>query len=431
MQTVRAAGTDAAKKTRGSGRIGRLRYRYRLALVMSAVALPIMLLLALLLSAHAAQTLTEQAGLRSEEGGRAVAIRVDEWLADRRADLTVVAARAGSGLDPKTLADLMAQADKTYGAYDLLQVSDLNGVVIANSRPVDPFGSPKDQDWFRTAAGGQQVTTTVYERNGHLEWVIAQAVMGADGRPTGVAAGYLDLTDLSRLLTPQGGAASSVVVVDANRQLVYDTVMGKADGAAMLQQGSLRTRIENIATQRASSSRSGSVQYTDRFGKDVVGGFATTSAVPWIILEKTATTVVLEPARNQFRFGLLMAGLGALITLVVALIFGGREADKLRAVANDSRAAGVSVNSSAAQLSASSEQMAATTTQQNAAVTEASATTEELARASAAIADTVDEVARQTGRVPGQPGAAPSPTSRRRASGPCRWPPGSTTSTCC
>jgi methyl-accepting chemotaxis protein len=104
---------------------------------------------------------------------------------------------------------------------------------------------------------------------------------------------------------------------------------------------------------------------------------------------------VLAPANSQRHYAELIGLLSLIVAAGAAMAFGTVEARKLRALAEESRQAGVEVNAAAAELSASSDELAATTMQQSAAVTEVSATTEELARASAVIAETVDEVARQ------------------------------------
>ena len=62
---------------------------------------------------------------------------------------------------------------------------------------------------------------------GHIQWVIAQPVLGADGRPAGVVVAYLNPTVLASLLNPELDAGSDVVAVDAQHQLIYDTAMGK------------------------------------------------------------------------------------------------------------------------------------------------------------------------------------------------------------
>jgi methyl-accepting chemotaxis protein len=179
---------------------------------------------------------------------------------------------------------------------------------------------------------------------------------------------------------------------------LYDTKTGKvADSAAMLANGSLTKTVDNAATRAANTSgRPGVTEYTDSGGKKLVGGFDTVDGLNWVIVAQDPASVVLAPVHSQVTRAVVIVLIGTLLAVVAALVFGTREARKLRALADETSASGVDVNSAAAELSASSDELAATTTQQSAAVTEATSTTEELARASAAIADTVDDVAAQT-----------------------------------
>jgi methyl-accepting chemotaxis protein len=164
----------------------------------------------------------------------------------------------------------------------------------------------------------------------------------------------------------------------------------------MLAAGTLRSVVDNAATRGAASGESGTARFTDPQGRSVIGGYDRVVDLNWSIVAEDGSGTILAPVRSQRTEAVVMVLLGALVAAAGAMLFGTREARRLRAMAEESRQSGVEVNSAAAELSASSEELAATTIQQNAAVTQVSATAEELARASAAIAETVDEVARQT-----------------------------------
>jgi hypothetical protein len=295
-----------------------------------------------------------------------------------------------------TASDLVT-LDKSSADFTLLEVTDLSGAVLASSRPgvgLDLTG----QDWFRTAAGGKPVVTSPVQSGDHIQWVIAQPVVGGTGQPVGVVIGQLNPAVLADLLNPELDQGSTVVAVDAQHRLLYDTAMGKvADDSALLAAGMLRTTVDNAAVRQASvSSDPGSARYTDLDGQDVIGGYDVVNDLNWVLLAQDPADTVLAPVTGQRDNAVLIVTIGALLAIGAALFLGTREAIKLRALADQTATAGVQVNAAAAELSASSEELASTTTQQSAAVTQATATTEELARASAAIADTVDDVARQT-----------------------------------
>jgi methyl-accepting chemotaxis protein len=374
-----------------------LRYRYRLVAAMLVVALPLMVLLTVLLTTSASSSLSSAGERKGVQVARAVALRLEDWLSERRETLSILAAGATGQLGSAATTAALVRADKTYGDYALLEVTDLSGTVRSTSRPGTTL-KPVGQDWFRTAVAGKPVVTSPVRVGDHIQWVITAPVHGANGAVTGVVIGDLNPTVLGELLNPELEAGSQVVAIDSGHRLVYDTasMSGAADDGALLAAGALRANVDNAATRAASrTAQPGSARFIDRQGHDVIGGYDVVDGLGWIVTSNDPASAVLAPVSSQRHRAILIVALGALLAIVAALSFGILEARKLRALADQTTEAGVEMNSAAAELSASSDELAATTTQQSAAVMQATATTEELARASAAIAETVDEVARQ------------------------------------
>jgi methyl-accepting chemotaxis protein len=408
----------------------------RLTLGVLAVALPVMAGLAALLVSESSASLTKAAEQKTESTSRSVALRLEDWLSERHEDLRVIADQAGSFKGDGSLQSFLSSIDQSGGDYVLIETTDLTGAVTASSKAGVSF-DPTEQPWFRVAASGQKVTTTLTERDGQIDWVVANPILG-DGVPVGVAIGYLDVAALPGLLNPELGANSEVVAVDSDRMLVYATSMGDvADGASLLAAGALSTPVTNDGVSQGLAGETGSVRYDNLVGTPVIAGFDGVDEVGWVILAEEPREVILGPVAHQrtralelMLFGTLLAivfavGFARWITRpVVALTKAARRAsngeldvrvepkgsaelvllgssqnamlENCERLVGQILTAGVEVNSAASELSASSDELAATTTQQSAAVTQASATTEELARASSAIADTVDEVAVQT-----------------------------------
>jgi methyl-accepting chemotaxis protein len=415
------------------------RFAFRLVAAMLLVSLPLMIVLAVLLTTKASASLTTASQRKGVGVARAVALRLEDWLSERRESLTVIAGTAADRLTgPATVAELV-KIDKTYGDYSLLEITDLSGRVTATSRAgvsLDPAG----QDWFRAAAAGQPVVTSLVQRGDHIQWIIAQPINGPTGHPIGVLVGDLDPTVLATLLNPELDEGSQVIAVDAQHRLIYDTEsMGKAaDDTALLAAGALHTTVDNTATRQATGSgEPGTARFTDLEGHDSIGGYDVVDDLNWVLLAHDPASTVLAPVTSQRDRAILIVTIGALLAVAVSIGLAWRTTWPVRRLTDASRkaaggdltarvvpegsselvtlgesfnamldtcrqlvaqvtTAGVEVNSAAAELSASSDELAATTTQQSAAVTQATATTEELARSSAAIADTVDEVARQT-----------------------------------
>jgi len=411
----------------------------RLVAAMLVVSLPILIVLAVLLTTKASASLSE-AGQRKAVGvARASTIRVEDWLLERRGDVSILAAQSTGQLTGPATTARLARADKTYGSYALIELIDLTGRVLATSRPGVSLSPAAGQDWFVTAVGGKSVLTTPARRGDHIEWVVAQPVLGADGRPRAVLVADLDVTLLAKLLNPELDAGSTVFAVDRQNQLVYDTAMGKvADDRALLAAGSMSTKVDNAATRQATSSgKAGAARFNDLNGQDVIGGYDILDDLSWVVVAQEPARVVLAAATEQRNRAILIVVLGTLLAAAVSIGLARRTTRPVRRLTETSHkaaqgdltvrvepagaselvslaesfnamldtcqrllrqtaSAGLEVNSAAAELSASSDELAATTTQQSAAVTQATATTEELARASGAIAETVDEVARQT-----------------------------------
>ena len=389
MRRTNDAGTSPRRARR------RLSYRYRLVAAMLLVLLPVVTVLTVLLTAHSSASLAKASEARGTVEAKAVAAQVETWIKERREGLVVVAAQAAHSLNGPGLTNLLVSVDKSYGDTNLVEVADLAGATIASSRP-GASTAPAGQDWFRSAAAGQGQLTSLTERDGHLQWIMAEPVLGLDGRPVAVVIASLNPSTLDEILSPTFADGAQVIALDAQHRLIHDTASSAVGDAAQLKDGVLTRVVDNAATRLAAGGRSGATRFDDLAGHAVIGGFDTVDGLNWVILAHQNAAVVLSPVSRDRTYGLLVALFGLFVATAGALAFGRFEAGKLRSIAEATRQAGMQVNSAAAQLSASSDELAATTVQQNAAVTQASATTEELARASAAIADTVDEVARQT-----------------------------------
>jgi methyl-accepting chemotaxis protein len=398
------------------------------------VSLPITIVLAVLLTRQASSSLTSSSKQNLGQVARAVGLHLEAYVAERQANLALVAAEASAHLGDPSVDSLAARFLKAYTDYDVIEVTDLTGRVVASSGPEATF-DPSGESWFRTAAAGQSVVTSPVETTSDIRWLLATPVFDPGGHPIGVVVGDLNETPLIDLLNPELQKAN-VIAVDHDHHLVYDTRFGKVDGAALLAKGALHTTVDNVAVTDGLGGRDGTATFRDA-GQAVVVGYDSVPGVNWAVLVEQPSSVVLAPVRSGRNLAVLLVAVGAVIAVVFSVVFARRTTTPVLALADAAsavrdgdlgaavepagsdevrklgdafnamvaglgelvtqvRAASTEVNSAAAELSASAEELAATTTEQSAAVTEASATTEELARASASIADTVDEVAVQS-----------------------------------
>ena len=363
--------------------------------------------------------------------------RVEDWQAERRSDMQVISATAAAQ-SPAQVESLLTRIGKAYAdSYSRIDVVDLAGRPLASSRSGIP-SDMTDQDWFSTALSGKSVFTSPTRQGDHIQWIVAQPVLDADGQVKAVVVGELNSAIVPVLLEPNDDGEDPLIAVDAQHRLLFDsmTMREATDDAALLAAGALTQVVDNDATRAATAEREGSAVFVDG-DVEMIGGFDTVDDLNWIVIVQDTTENVLAPVTNLRERAIVIVALGALLAGGVSVALAWRSTRPIRRLTQlaqrvadgdlDARVepegsnelvilgrsfndmiltcrrliqqvtdAGVEVNSAAAELSASSDQLAATTTQQSAAVTEVTATTEELARSSAVIADTVDDVARQT-----------------------------------
>jgi methyl-accepting chemotaxis protein len=396
-----------------------------------------MIVLAVLLTQKASTSLGTEARAGNETVARTLTLRLEEWVSERRENVTVIAAHASGQLDTAATTALVSTIDKTYGDFTVIEVTDLSGRVTSSSRPGAQF-DPTGDDWFRTVTSGKAVLTSLSKQQGKLRWIVAAPVLDGAGRPEGAVIADLNAVALTTRLGSELQTDQALTIVDAQHRLIYGTSMGNVvNDTALLQKGALRTKVYDEAVNQALAGNVGSVaDFVNINGRQVAGGYDNVAHLGWALVITKPHSVVFAPVTSQRNTAVIVVIIGALLAIGFSVWFARRTTRPILALSNmargvaggdlDARAevegaselrrlgeafntmveslgrlvtqtrrASQEVTTSAAELSASSEELAATTTEQSAAVTEVSATTEELARASASIADTVDEVAAQ------------------------------------
>jgi len=416
------------------------RFGVRLVAVILLVSLPLMIVLAVMLTRSSSSSLSDAGEHSGELFAEAMTLRLEDWLADERGDMTVIAGQVSGDLDGPAAKSLLTQVYQAYGDYASLQITDPEGRLLAASRNDDRF-AVAGQDWLDDALSSDTPIIASPERQGdQIRWIVANRIVDADGQVVGVVAGDLRMQSLAEVLNPDFDEDAGVFVVDAQDRLLFNSeAFAEADSdSALLAGGVLSAVVENGAGRAAADTgKSGGARFIDPDGHEVIGGYTFVDDLGWTLIAGEHADELLAPVEDQRQRAILLVVLGGVIAIAIAIALAWQTTRPIRgmtAVARrvaggelDARvdprgseelvqlgesfntmlatcqtlitevtAAGVDVNTAAAELSASSDELAATTTQQSAAVTQATATTEELARSSAAIADTVDEVARQT-----------------------------------
>jgi methyl-accepting chemotaxis protein len=415
-------------------------YSIRVVAGLLLVSIPIAILLGFVMATWSAQTAIDQTKARVEASAESSAVRINDWVGERQAELRSVATdQVGQISSPGLNADLVASM-ASHPNFDALQISDAKGNLVATTRPEiglsnSPSGAP-----FATSLSVETMGPVGFGQSG-LDWLMSAPILGPDEKPQGVVVGDLNVAVLGKLINPYGldiptAHDQETHIVNAQHLLLYSSEWGVvANDAALLAKGPLKTVAESAIFEQAMKSGPGAAQITDYRNKPVLAGYEPIPSLGWVIVASVETAIALGPVQAQEVRTSLLQGLSTILLIVFAVALavyttrpivalsraassveggdltarvnlkGGREVSRLGDSFNAmiERLSGVffrlrgEVTEAAGQLSAAAEQLASATLEQTTAATATSASMEEVARSSASIADTVDRVAVQAG----------------------------------
>ena len=379
----------------------KVRYRTRLMIGVLMASIPVTALTVAVLTERAADELTNATTTFLRARADIIADGIELEITSRKQDVAYIATRAPR-LPPAEVAVLMEAYMAQRGGYDIIQMVDLNGRVMAAGVDARSFAPSTESDWFKTVLSGSDAISPVHldESGRDIRWIFASAVNGPTGLPIAVVMADVQAGRLATLIAHTEFATSAgIELVDGDGRLLVrqsnslnqKLLLGDAD---LLADGSLTTRLNTRAAELATRGR-GSVRFTDVNGEDDYAGYAPVRTQGWGLIVKEDVSEALREVRDQRNLGWLLVAAGAAVLALFAVAFSWREVRFVRALVYESRVAGEEVSSSAAEMSSAAEQLASTTIEQTGTVTETSATMEELARSSTSIAATVQDVAAQ------------------------------------
>src|SRR5712691_5823854 len=122
-------------------------YSIRVVAGLLLVSIPISILLGFVMANWSAQTAIDSAKARVEASAESSAVRINDWVAERQAELRHVASeQIGQLATPGLNANLVASM-ASHPNFEALQVSDTRGNVVASTRPQialsdTPSGAP-------------------------------------------------------------------------------------------------------------------------------------------------------------------------------------------------------------------------------------------------------------------------------------------------
>ncbi|HEV2036396.1 MAG TPA: HAMP domain-containing methyl-accepting chemotaxis protein [Candidatus Dormibacteraeota bacterium] len=405
------------------------------------VTIPISVILAFLVSNWSAQTSTDQAKARSEVAAENAAVRITDWVSERKAELRGLAlGEAGHVGSPSEAAAMLGTA-VAHPDFVTLEVVNPTGGVVATTRP----DSGLQLGTGSTTTQRLQVETVqpIQKDPSGVTWVITAPIIGPSEKSQGFVVGDLYISVLGRLLIPAGmkdvlGKTEEIHVANAQRFILYSSDWGiLPDNNSIIAKGGLSLQANGTIVGLANANGAGALQATDYRQHEVLAGYQLVPSLAWVVIASTDTATALAPVYLQeLKTSLVQAG-GTLLLIAFALILArlttrpimalsraaesvergdlsvrvhltsGGEVRRLGATFNAmlERLSGVlfrlkgEVGESAGSLSAAAEQLASATFEQTTAATQTSSSMEELARSTVSIADTVDRVAAQAGEV--------------------------------
>jgi methyl-accepting chemotaxis protein len=404
------------------------------------VSIPISIVLGFMMANWSAQTAIDQAKARVEASAESSAVRINDWVAERQAELRQAAAdQVGEVASPGLNADLAASM-ASHPNFEALQISDAKGNLVASTRPEVGLSNTPSGAAFATSLSVETMGPVSFGQSG-LEWLMTTPILGPDEKPQGVVVGDLNVAMLGKLINPYGLGIPTTHdqethIVNAQHLLLFTSEWGAvATETALLADGPLKTVAESSIYDQAMKSGPGAAQIIDYRSKSVLAGYEPIPDLGWVIVASVETAIALGPVHEQEVRTSLLQGLSTILLIVFAVALavyttrpivalsraaasveggdltarvnlrGGGEVSRLGETFNAmiERLSGIffrlrgEVTEAAAQLSAAAEQLASATLEQTTAATATSASMEEVARSSASIADTVDRVAIQAG----------------------------------
>jgi methyl-accepting chemotaxis protein len=414
-------------------------YSFRAVAGVLLVSVPVSILLGFVMANWSAQTSVNSAQAAAEATAESAAVRINDFVAERRAQLRAV---AQSNVNELAVPDLSAGLIDYYqgqSTFDGIQIYDQNGKSLAVSSPglvLSP--TPTDSTFLNSLSVETMGPVTLHGQTG-LDWIMTAPIVGTDSKPQGVVVANLNVAVLGRLLNPYGLDDSTVNdrethIVNAQHLLLYSSSWGVVkDESAIVPLGALTVPGEAAIYMQAMNVGAGSRQIVDYRNHQVIAGYQPIPTLGWVVVASVDTASALGPVQAQEIRTSLLQALSQVLLIAFAIILailttrplvalaraaarveagdltarvnlkGGGEVRRLSDAFNAmierlssvlSRLGG-EVSESAAKLSAVAELLASATFEQTTAATATSASMEELARSSSAVAETVDRVSNQ------------------------------------
>lgn len=203
---------------------------------------------------------------------------LDRWIAERKADVAVVAGSAAvQSMDPAKIKPYVKLVQAQYGVYRRLLVVGPDGRTVYDTEPV-ASGAANHPTWFRHLDGRTPYVSEVSPdpAGGGSVFRIAQQIVGPGGEPLGAVCATVAMQAIvARVLRVSLGETGECYLVDRT-------------GTFLAHKEPHRVLKENIAQSESfanifGASRRGPI-YTDYRGIPVLGASRAASDTPWYLV---------------------------------------------------------------------------------------------------------------------------------------------------
>jgi methyl-accepting chemotaxis protein len=402
------------------------------------VSIPTSVILNFVISSWSLQSNIKQAQNRSEVAAENAALRIEDWVSERKSELRALALQeVGHVGSPGTALSLLGTS-AAHPTFEALQVFNSAGGLVATTGPSSNLGSAS----IATADEriNAETVQSIQQDPSGVTWIVTAPVVGANRKSQGYVLGNLHVSVLSRLVVDPGGdtefgLSGEMHLANSESVIVYSSDWGQlGNNDSLLTKGSFNLHESAGIVALTHINREGALQTRDFRNHDVLAGYVVVPTLGWVVVASTDTSVALAPVHDQQMRTTLLQGVSTLLLIgfVIGLaVLTTRPLVSLSRAAESVKAGDLSarvrlrgggevgrlgeafnamvehlssvlfrlrgeVTESAGKLSAAADQLASATFEQTTAATATSASMEELSRSTVSIADTMSRVAAQS-----------------------------------
>jgi methyl-accepting chemotaxis protein len=402
-----------------------------------AVTLPFLAVVGVVFSRVESDQAIGAAMVSTQEQAQSIAARVGDFVSLRQGELSMFASYAGTQANGPGFAKWFHEQAAGLPAYDLIQIVDPQGKVVASQGAEAAF-PVSGSTWLDSALARPTVQPIATGAAGPV-WIATAPMTEPDGTRAIVVADINvgALSGIASLLGPDSSKPGrEVVLATQDHRLLYSSSWGVVvDDVSMAAKGALHDIIGLGIVDQALAGGAGAARIVDHRNRDVVAGYAAIPSVRWAVLSSIDTSFALASPNGLTQLNIAASAIGLIVMVGLAILWfrfiirpvfalslaasrvqagdlkvrvrlkGGGELRFLGDTFNGmlerltnvfTRLRG-EVTESADNLSSAAEQLVSATLEQTTAATATSASMEEVAQSAVAIADSVDRVASQAG----------------------------------